>query len=421
MKAAAAVGRYLSKLGPGLITGAADDDPSGISTYSVAGATTGLSMLWLALVTTPMMAVVQGMCARISMVSGKGLASVLRDRLHPAILYVIAAMVVIANTFNVGADIAGMSASAAMVTRAPDLAWVLVFGAALIAIQVYLSYDVFVRVIKWLCVALFAYIVTAFVVRPDWGAVMASAIVPHVSLSSAWITTCVAVLGTTISPYLFFWQSALVIEEAKAVGQTTVAERRGATKAEISDAHADVNTGMFFSNVVMFFIIVTTASTLGATGHRNVETAQQAAEALRPLAGDFAYLLFTLGMVGTGMLAVPALVGSSAYVVSEIFKFRHGLDEKPRRAPKFYGIIVAGIIAGVVMNLIRVNPISALYWSAVANGIAAVPLVIIVTVLANDSKVVGKWRNSRLANVWAGLAILTMTGAAIAMFIPWGR
>ena len=421
MRAPGAFVRYLSKLGPGLITGAADDDPSGISTYSVAGATTGLSMLWLALVTTPMMAVVQGMCARISMVSGKGLASVLRDRLHPVLLYGIAAMVVIANTFNVGADIAGMSASATMVTRVPDLAWVLIFGAALIAIQVYLSYDVFVRVIKWLCIALFAYIITAFVVRPDWGAVMASAIVPHIALSSAWITTCVAVLGTTISPYLFFWQSALVIEEAKAVGQTTVAERRGATKAEISDAHADVNTGMFFSNVVMFFIIVTTASTLGATGHRDIETAQQAAEALRPLAGDFAYLLFTLGMVGTGMLAVPALVGSSAYVVSEIFKFRHGLDEKPRRAPKFYGIIVAGIVAGVVMNLIRVNPISALYWSAVANGIAAVPLVIIVTVLANDSKVVGRWRNSRLANVWAGLAILTMTGAAIGMFIPWGR
>jgi NRAMP (natural resistance-associated macrophage protein)-like metal ion transporter len=417
----AALRRYFAKLGPGLITGAADDDPSGISTYSVAGATTGLSMLWLAIFTTPMMAVVQGMCARISMVSGQGLAAVLRKRIHPALLYAVAAMVVIANTFNVGADIAGMAASANMVTGLAVLAWVFIFGAALIAIQVYLSYSVFVSVIKWLCLALFAYVITAFVVHPDWRFVLQRAVVPHVELTSNWITTCVAVLGTTISPYLFFWQSALMVEEEKSAGRRTIAERRGATKAEIADSHADVNTGMVASNLVMFFIIVTTASTLGASGNHNIASAQQAAEALRPLAGRFAYLLFTLGMVGTGLLAVPSLVGSSAYLVCDVFHFRHGMDEKPARAPRFYGIIVAGIVAGVVMNLMRVNPISALYWSAVANGIASVPLVILVTVLANDAKIVGKWRNSWLANVWAGLAIITMTGAAVGMFVPWGK
>jgi NRAMP (natural resistance-associated macrophage protein)-like metal ion transporter len=421
VKRFAALRHYLTKLGPGLITGAADDDPSGISTYSVAGATTGLSMLWLAIITTPMMAVVQGMCARIAMVSGQGLAAVLRNRIHPALLYAVAIMVVVANTFNVGADIAGMAASANMVTGIAVLAWVLVFGAALIAIQLYLSYQVFVSVIKWLCLSLLAYVVTAFIVHPDWRLVLERAVIPHVSLSSAWITTCVAVLGTTISPYLFFWQSALMVEEAKSAGQRTIAQRRGATKAEVVDAHTDVNTGMLASNLVMFFIIVTTASTLGASGNHNIESAQQAAEALRPLAGKFAYLLFTLGMVGTGMLAVPSLVGSSAYLICDVFRFRQGMDEKPRRAPTFYGIIVAGIVAGVLMNLLRVNPISALYWSAVANGLAAVPLVILVTLLANDAKIVGKWRNSPLANVWACLAIVTMTGAAVGMFVPWGK
>jgi NRAMP (natural resistance-associated macrophage protein)-like metal ion transporter len=413
--------RYLAVLGPGLITGAADDDPSGISTYSVAGATTGLSMLWLALLTTPMMAVVQGMCARIGMVSGRGLAAVLRSQVPAPLLYVVAAMVIIANTFNIGADIAGMAASMQMVAGLSVFFWVFVSGAALIGVQVFLSYRAFVRVIKWLCLALFAYVVTAFVVRPDWGAVLAAAVVPHISLTATWITTMVGVLGTTISPYLFFWQSSLMVEEEKAMGRRTQAERRGATADEISDAHADVNTGMLFSNLVMFFIIVTTATTLGAHGMHGIATAQQAAEALRPLAGNFAYLLFTLGMVGTGLLAVPSLAGSSAYVIADIFRFRQGMDETPQRAPKFYAAIVAGIIVGIVMNVAHVDPIKALYWSAVANGIASVPLVILVTIIANDKGVMGRWRNSWLANIWSGLAIFTMTGAAILLFVYWGK
>jgi NRAMP (natural resistance-associated macrophage protein)-like metal ion transporter len=415
------VRRYLKILGPGLITGAADDDPSGISTYSVAGATTGLSMLWLALLTTPMMAVVQGMCARIGMVSGKGLAAVLRSQVPGPLLYAVAAMVVVANTFNIGADIAGMAASMQMVAGFSVLFWVFVSGAALIGVQVFLSYAAFVRVIKWLCLALFAYVATAFVVKPNWGTVLLTSIVPHISLTTTWITTMVAVLGTTISPYLFFWQSSLMVEEEKAIGRTTQAARRGATADEIRDAHADVNTGMLFSNLVMFFIIVTTATTLGAHGKHDIATAQQAAEALRPLAGDFAYLLFTLGMVGTGLLAVPSLAGSSAYLISDIFRFRQGLDEKPRRAPKFYAAVVAGIVVGVVMNVAHVDPIKALYWSAVANGVASVPLVILVTILANDKRVMGKWRNSWIANIWSGLAIVTMTGAAILLFAYWGK
>jgi NRAMP (natural resistance-associated macrophage protein)-like metal ion transporter len=419
--AVTALRRYLAVLGPGLITGAADDDPSGISTYSVAGATTGLSMLWLALLTTPMMAVVQGMCARIGMVSGRGLAAVLRKQVPAPLLYVVAAIVVVANTFNIGADIAGMAASMQMVAGLSVLFWVFVSGAALIGVQVFLSYLAFVRVIKWLCLALFAYVVTAFVVRPDWPTVLAAAVVPHVSLTTTWITTMVAVLGTTISPYLFFWQSSLMVEEEKAMGRRTPAARKGATADEISDAHADVNTGMLFSNLVMFFIIVTTATTLGAHGMHNIATAQQAAEALRPLAGNFAYLLFTLGMVGTGLLAVPSLAGSSAYLIADIFRFRQGMDEPPARAPKFYAAVVAGIIVGIVMNVAHVDPIKALYWSAVANGVASVPLIVLVTIIANDKRVMGKWCNSWLANVWSGLAIVTMTGAAVLLFVYWGK
>jgi Mn2+/Fe2+ NRAMP family transporter len=212
-----------------------------------------------------------------------------------------------------------------------------------------------------------------------------------------------------------------MVEEEKAMGRTTQAARKGATADEISDAHADVNTGMLFSNLVMFFIIVTTATTLGAHGMHNIATAQQAAEALRPLAGNFAYLLFTLGMVGTGLLAVPSLAGSSAYVIADIFRFRQGMDEAPKRAPKFYAAVVAGIIVGIAMNVARVDPIKALYWSAVANGVASVPLVILVTIIANDSRVMGRWRNSWLANIWAGLAIVTMTGAAVLLFAYWGK
>ena len=413
--------RYVEILGPGLITGAADDDPSGISTYSVAGASTGMSMLWLALLTTPMMAVVQGMCARIGMVSGKGLAAVLRTHMPGPLLFVVAAMVIVANTFNIGADIAGMAASMQMVVGLPVLLWVFVFGAALIVIQIFLSYRAFVRVVKWLCLALFAYVVTAFVVHPDWKAVLGATLVPHISFTATWITTMVAVLGTTISPYLFFWQSSLMVEDEKALGRTTEAARRGATADEIACAHADVNTGMVFSNLVMFFIIVTTATTLGAHGNHGIATAQQAAEALRPLAGNFAYALFTLGMVGTGLLAVPSLAGSSAYVLADIFRFRQGMDEKPRRAPRFYAAIAAGIAAGVVMNVAHVDPIKALFWSAVANALASVPLVVLVTIIANDKRVMGKWRNSPIANVWSGLAIVTMTGAAVLLFAFWGR
>lgn len=413
--------RFLKNLGPGLITGAADDDPSGISTYSVTGATTGLSMLWVALITTPMMAVIQGMCARIGMVSGIGLAAQMRKSFPAWLAMSLALIVIIANTFNVGADFAGMSASAHLVAGLPVLLWVFFFGALLLVAQIFFSYRLLSKIFKWLTLALFAYVITAFIVHPDWLNVLKHTIVPEFHLNGHWITTLVGVLGTTISPYLFFWQSSLMVEEEKEMGRATVAARKGAKTQEITDAHADVNTGMVFSNLVMFFIITTTAVTLGAHGNHNISSAQDAAEALRPLAGNFAYILFAVGMIGTGMLAIPVLAGSSAYVAAEMLHFRTGLDEKPRRAPRFYFILGAGVVIGVLMNVLGIDPIKALFWSAVLNGMAAVPLVYAIVHLANKRDVMGQWKSSLLANIWGWATFVLMGAAAIMMFVYWNQ
>jgi NRAMP (natural resistance-associated macrophage protein)-like metal ion transporter len=375
-------------------------------------------MLWLALFTTPMMAVVQGMCARIGMVTGQGLAANIRSSVPPWAGYTMAAIVIVANTFNVGADFAGMSASAHLVAPAiPALAWDVLFGVLLIVGLIYLSYRRIAEFLKYLTLTLFAYIVTAFIVHPRWSDVLAHLFVPHVQVNREWITTAMGVLGTTITPYLFFWQSALEVEEEKSQGRTTIKERRGATDEEIRDAHFDVNVGMLFSNLVMFFIIVTTALTLFAHGKTNIQTAQDAALALQPLAGELASLLFMLGMVGTGLLAIPALAGSSAYIAAEMLSFRRqGLDEPPNRAPRFYAVLVAGLLIGIALPFTHLDPIRALYWSAVLNGVVSVPLIFLVIRIANNAKAMGKWRNSILANAWAWVTFALMAIAAFALF-----
>lgn len=410
---------WVSSLGPGLITGASDDDPSGISTYSIAGASTGYSMLWTAVLTTPMMAVVQGMCARIGLVGGCGLTTALRKRFPAVIVRALVVLVVLANTLNIGADIAGMGASAHLVYHPiPENAWSIGFAAIIVAVEVFVAYGPFVLIAKILCTALFAYGVTAFTVRVDWGVALRSAVIPQVHLTGVWISTFLGVLGTTITPYLFFWQASLEVEERTKRYPNEVARREPPAPREISDAHADVNTGMVYSNVVMFFIIVTTAATLGAQ-HIHIVTAQDAAAALRPLAGPFAELIFALGMVGAGLLAVPVLAGASAYAVAETFLQPEGLSLKPRKARVFYGIIVAGVSVGLAIEVIGVDPIRALFWSAVINGLVAVPLLIAITVLANDRRVMGRWTNSRTANVWAILTILLMSAAAVGLFVFW--
>lgn len=373
-------------------------------------------MLWIALITTPMMAVIQGMCARIALVSGEGLAALMRKRLPLWAAFSLGLIVVIANTFNAGADIAGMAASAHLVVGLPMIVWVVFFGAVLVVMQVYFSYRLLARVLKWLAITLFAYIITAFIVHPSWGQVAFGLLVPQVHLNAVWLSTAVGVMGTTITPYLFFWQASLEIEEEKVAGQNTIAKRKGSSPKEIKDMHADVNTGMIFSNVVAVFIIVTTASTLGAHGNHQIATAAQAAQALRPLAGNFAYLLFALGMIGTGLLAIPALTGSSAYVVAELFRFRQGLDEKPRKAWKFYAVLVAGVVIGAIMAGSRIDPIAALFWSAVLNGVAAVPLIAVIVVLASNRGLMGQWRSSLVARYWGWATVVLMGVAAVAMF-----
>jgi NRAMP (natural resistance-associated macrophage protein)-like metal ion transporter len=408
--------RFFAVLGPGLITGAADDDPSGISTYSVAGATTGYSLLWLTLISTPMMAVIQGMCARISMANGEGIAAIMRKRLPLWAAFTLAGLVIVANTFNVGADIGGMAAAAHLVVPLPIDGLVFLFGIALIAAQTWLPYATISRIFKWLVLALFAYIITAFVVRPPWGHVLLRFIVPKLHFDAATLSTMVGLLGTTITPYLFYWQSSLMVEEDKAAGKGTVAQRRGTDAQAVANMHTDVNAGMIFSNLVAFFIIVTTAATLGAHGRHDIATAQQAAQALRPLAGAFAELLFALGMVGTGILAVPVLATSSAYVAAQTFRFREGLDEPVHRAPRFYLIIAAGILIGIAMDLLGINPIKALFWSAVLNGVTAVPVIAVIVWLASNRGTMGEWTSSKLARAWGWATVALMGGATLGMF-----
>ncbi len=413
--------KLLSILGPGLITGASDDDPSGISTYGIAGASTGYSMLWVILLTTPMMSVIQGMCARIAMVSGVGLAKAMRRRFPRWIVAPLAIAVIVANTINAGADLEGMSAAAQLLFGKPNLLWIALFGSILIVMQVYLSFHRFASVVKWLTLALFAYIVTAFVVRPPWGTVFRHLVLPEIHLHAIWLSTLVAVLGTTITPYLFFWQAALEVEEEEQEGRLTEEQRRGATREEIDDMHIDVNFGMIFSNLVAFFIIVTTAATLGAHGFHQITTAQDAARALEPLAGRFASWLFTAGMIGTGLLAIPAFTGSSAYILSDAFGFREGLNEKPSKAPQFYAILILGMLVAMAIGFLQIDPISALFWSAVINGVVAVPLLAAIVFLASDRRVMGRWVSSALARAWGWGTVVAMGVAAIAMFVFWGK
>ena len=413
--------KLLSVLGPGLITGASDDDPSGISTYGIAGASTGYSMLWVILLTTPMMSVIQGMCARIAMVSGVGLAKVMRRRFPRWIVAPLAIAVIVANTINAGADLEGMSAAARLLFGQPNLLWIALFGGMLIVMQVYLSFHRFASVVKWLTLALFSYIVTAFVVRPPWGTVFRHLVLPEIHLHAIWLSTLVAVLGTTITPYLFFWQAALEVEEEEEEGRVTEEQRRGATREEIDDMHIDVNFGMIFSNLVAFFIIVTTAATLGAHGFHQITTAQDAARALEPLAGRFASWLFAAGMIGTGLLAIPAFTGSSAYILSDAFGFREGLNEKPSKAPQFYAILILGMLVAMAIGFLKIDPIPALFWSAVINGIVAVPLLAAIVFLASDRRVMGRWVSSTLARAWGWGTVVAMGVAAIAMFVFWGN
>jgi NRAMP (natural resistance-associated macrophage protein)-like metal ion transporter len=405
------------RIGPGVVTGAADDDPSGIATYAIAGASLGYGLLWVALITAPMMIVVQEMCARIAMVSGQGLASGMRRVMPLWLLRALVFLVVGANTMNIAADIAGMSSAAELVTHIWSGAWAVGLGALLIVVEIFASYKLFAAVVKWLCLTLFAYVVTAFVVGVDWLAALRHTLIPEIRFERMWLATFVGFLGTTITPYLFFWQAALEVEEERAIGRTTVARRRGATEAEIRASRADVTTGMVFSNAVSWFIVLTTATTLYAH-HVKIATVRDAAEALRPLAGDGAYWLFALGVLGAGLLAVPVLAGSSAYALAETFRWKSaGLAAKPSSARSFYTVIALGIAFGVVADLFRVDAVGMLFWSAVVNGFVAVPLLIGIALAGNHREMMGRWKNGRWSNLWIGFTIALMAAAAIGLVL----
>jgi len=407
----------LESLGPGLITGAADDDPSGIATYSVAGAQLGTKLLWTALITWPLMAAVQMMCARIGKVTGQGLAGNLKLRFPRWLLLTFVIALLTANTINIAADLAGMADAAAMLSGINSHFFVVVFAVLISWATVRLQYRQIANVLKWLVLVLFAYPATAFVVGADWGQVLRATLVPSMPHSSNEWATLVAILGTTISPYLFFWQASEEVEEEKLAGQNSLAQRRGATVEELGLRNIDVGVGAFFSNLVMFFIILTTAITLNKHGLTNIETSRQAAEALRPFAGNFAATLFTIGIVGVGFLAIPTLAGSTAYAFAETLGWRQGLNRKLRQARWFYALILVSTAAGVAMDFVGVNPVKALYWTAVINGLLAPFLLVAILIIAADRKLMQNQPSSRLGWIVVAVTTIAMFAAGVAMFV----
>jgi NRAMP (natural resistance-associated macrophage protein)-like metal ion transporter len=413
--------RFLKVLGPGLITGASDDDPSGIATYTVAGASLGYATLWVAPVSFVLMAGVQYVCAKVGMVSGQGLAGVLRKHYPRPLLYAAVVALFGANTVNVGADIGAIAAAVNLLVPIP-IAWMIVPVALIIlGIQVFGSYRLIASVFKWLTLALLAYIASSLFARPDWGEVLRATFIPTLSFDPTFLSTLVALLGTTISPYLFFWQSSQEVEEEVQMGRVHLWQRRGASDTELKYAATDVTVGMVFSNVVMYFLILATAATLHVAGQTQINSAADAAEALRPLAGDASGILLALGLIGAGFLAVPVLSGSAAYAMSEAFGWRYGLDHHPGRAKEFYGVIVAATVIGLAIDFIGINPIDALFWTAVINGFVAPPLLVLIMLVANNRKIMGDRTNGGWLNILGWAATIAMFAAAIGMLLTMGK
>ncbi len=409
--------RFFSALGPGVITGAADDDPSGIATYSIAGAQLGTGLLWTAVLTWPLMAAVQMMCARIGMVTGEGLAGALAKRFPKPLLVATCAALLAANVVNIGADLAGMADAAEMLTGINSHYYVVLFGAGIAYATVRLRYYQLASVLKWLALSLFAYVITAFLVHPRWSAVLRDTFLPSLPHGREAWATLVAILGTTISPYLFFWQASQEVEEERAKGRRMLVRREGATSREIADRKLDVGVGTFASNLVMFFVILTTALTLHAHGIVRIETSRQAAEALRPLAGNLAATLYTLGLLGVGCLAIPTLAGSAAYAFAETFRWSEGLDQKIASARGFYFVVLVSTAAGIALDFADINPIRALFWSAVVNGVLAPFVLVGILVVACDRKLMRGQPSSPLGRAVVAVTTFLMFAAAVGMFV----
>jgi NRAMP (natural resistance-associated macrophage protein)-like metal ion transporter len=410
-----------------VITGASDDDPSGIGTYSVAGAQFGYGTVWISLVTYFLSAAVQEVCARIGLVTGHGLAAVIKHYFPRWLLYAVAFLLVAANTLNIGADIEAMAGSIHLVLPVVPTALAALFVVALtLALLVLMSYKTYSKYLKWVALVLFSYMIVAFLSHVDWGLALKSLVLPAIKLDPAYITTLVAILGTTISPYMFFWQANMEVEEKIASNSITSTDPQMKRprklvlgRKSMNDMHIDINVGMFYSELIMFFIIVSTASTIFIAGAKNLGQLDLAgiAQVLRPLAGDAAYLLFTFGIVGIGLLAIPVLAGSAAYALSEVFGWEEGLYKKFHQAKGFYIAIILATLVGLGLVFIGVDPVAALYYSAVINGVVAVPLLIIIFLIGNNKKILGDRTSGKLSNTLLILTAMLMGGAAVCLFV----
>lgn len=406
---------YWHTLGPGLTTGASDDDPSGIGTYSQTGAQYGFQLLWLSAFTFPLMAVVQEMCARIGLVTGRGLAGAIRVHFSRRTIYLIALLLLGANAFNIGADLGAMAKATQLLwPGAPYIALVLGFGIFSGALQIFTPYARYARYLKWLALILFAYIASALLAHLNWPDVLRHALLPSITLDKNQLLLLCAILGTTISPYLFFWQTSQEVEEAIMAGKTSIAKREGTTKKEVRNMRADVWSGMLLSNLTMFFIIAACGAVLFAHGITNITTAAQAAEALRPFAGDATYFLFAIGIIGTGLLAIPVLAGSSSYAVSEAAGWREGLYRDFKHAKAFYMVIILAMVIGIAFNFFGIDPIKALIYAAVINGIVAPFVLCFIVLLSSNKKIMGEWTNKPLTTIigWATTALMAVSGIA---------
>ncbi len=409
---------WLSQLGPGLVTGAADDDPSGIATYSQAGAKFGYELGWTLVLTYPLMVAVQIVSARLGRVTGRGLADNIRENFPAPVLYALVVMLLVANTINVAADVAAMGQSLQLVVGGPSQLYAVAFGVVCLALEIYLSYRRYVSFLKWLTLVLFAYVAVVLVAKISWPAVLSGIFWPKIEMTSDMLTVIVAVFGTTISPYLFFWQAAQEVEEVDTDPDAhSLREAPLQAPAQLRRINLDTFVGMGLSNLIALFIIIATAATLHQAGVREIETSAQAAEALKPIAGRFAFLLFSLGIIGTGMLAVPVLAGSAAYAVAETFKWRRGLDRKLREARGFYAIVALATLGGVALTFSPIDPIKALFWSAVINGVISVPVLVVMMLLSGKAEVMGKFISSRRLKFFGWLATAVMASAVCAMFI----
>jgi len=411
-------GNYWHTLGPGLTTGASDDDPSGIATYSQTGARYGFQLLWLAAFTFPLMAVVQEMCARIGLVTGRGLAGNIRIYFPKKVLHICTILLFSANAFNIGADLGAMAKAMQLLTPRVNFS-VLVVGFAFfsLGLQIFTPYVRYAKYLKWLALVLLAYVLSALMARLDWVNILQHAVVPSITFTKDQLLLICAILGTTISPYLFFWQTSQEIEEQVLVGKTSIASRKGATKADVQHMRVDVWTGMFLSNLVMFFIIAASGAVLYSNGITNIESASQAAEALRPFAGDATYFLFAIGIIGTGLLAIPVLAGSSSYAIAESLGWRHGLNRKLKQAYAFYGVIIISMMVGLGLNFVGLDPIKALIYSAVANGIVAPVVLLLIVLISSNKRIMGEWVNRRSTKLLGWFVTLLMGAAGVAAIV----